>query len=40
MHPIPFVEGANGETQFSVNYYFFGQVSVNIYFVGQFSVNY
>ena len=33
-------EGANGGTQFSVNYYFFGQISVNYYFFDQFSVNY
>ena len=26
-------EGANGVTQFSVNYYFFGQISVNYYFL-------
>ena len=26
------LEGANGGTQFSVNYYFFGQISVNYYF--------
>ena len=34
------VEDANEGTQFSVNYYFFGQISVNYYFFGQFSVNY
>ena len=34
------LESANGGTQFSVNYYFFGQISVNCYFFGQFSVNY
>ena len=33
-------EGANGGTQFSVNYFFFSQISVNYYFFGQFSVNY
>ena len=26
------LEGANGGTQISVNYYFFGQISVNYYF--------
>ena len=26
--PSPLLEGANGGTQFSVNYYFFGQFSV------------
>ena len=25
-------EGANGGTQISVNYYFFGQISVNYFF--------
>ena len=33
-------EDANGCTQFSVNYYFFGQILLNYYFLGQFSVNY
>ena len=34
---VVYLEGANGGTQFSVNYYFFGQISVNYYFFGQFS---
>ena len=33
-------EGADGGTQFSVNYNFFGQISVHCYFFCQFSVNY
>ena len=35
-------EGANGGTQFPVNYYFFGQISVNYYFVAnsQFTANF
>ena len=35
-----FLEGANGGTQFSFDYYFFAQISVKNYFFGQFSVNY
>ena len=30
-----YFEGANGGTQFSVNYYFFGQISVNYYFLAN-----
>ena len=30
--PLCHKEEANGDTQFSVNYYFFGQISVNYYF--------
>ena len=31
-------EGANGSTQFSVNYYFFGQISVNYYFLAKYQL--
>ena len=37
---LPVNEGADGGTQFSVNYYFLGQISVNYYFFGQFPANY
>ena len=35
-HHSGVVRGANGGTQFSVNYQFFGQISVNYYLFGQF----
>ena len=31
---VDLIEGANEDTQFSVNYYFFSQISVNYYFFG------